>query len=325
MTEEAHPVIETTSVNLDEASVNMAHTEVADSENVSETSHEISHEITLFAEPITHVGNFPITNALLTSWAAVIIIAILAVALRTNLKKVPGRLQFLFETIWEGGLSLADQVTNNRKKSEKIFPIAISIFFFVLINNWLGILPLGGFGIVEHSTFVPFVRSGTADINTTIALAVMAVLGANFFGIISIGAWKMFNKYVNLKALAGIPTKIQKDPTVIVVAPITFFVGLLEIIGEIAKIASLSFRLFGNVFAGEVLLASMTALIAYMVPVPFLFLEILVGVVQAVIFSMLTTVYFTIASDDHDAHEEDHDVPKLAQSEVAEVADVSLH
>ncbi len=292
-------------------------------------SQEISHESTLFAEPIAHVGSFPITNALVTSWAAVFIIVVLSVALRAGLKKVPGKLQFLFETIWEGGLSLADQVTSNHKKSEKIFPVAISIFFFVLINNWLGILPLGGFGLVEHGAeglaFIPFVRSGTADVNTTIALAIMAVFGANLFGVLSIGAWKMFNKYVNLKALAGIPSKVRKDPTVLVVAPITFFVGLLEIIGEVAKIASLSFRLFGNVFAGEVLLASMTALVAYAVPIPFLFLEILVGVIQALIFAMLTTVYFTIASDDHDAHEEDHDEPKLAQSEVGEVADVSLH
>jgi F-type H+-transporting ATPase subunit a len=94
---------------------------------------------------------------------------------------------------------------------------------------------------------------------------------------------------------------------VIIVAPITFFVGLLEIIGEFAKIASLSFRLFGNVFAGEVLLASMAALIAYIVPIPFMFLEILVGVIQALIFSMLLVVYFTISATDHEEHEEAHE------------------
>jgi F-type H+-transporting ATPase subunit a len=291
-------------------------------------SEQISHESTLFAEPIAHFGSFPVTNALVTSWAAVFIIIILSLALRLGLKKVPGKLQFLFETVWEGGLSLADQVTNNRKKSLTIFPIAISIFFFVLINNWLGILPLGGFGLVEHSSeglaFIPFVRSGTADVNTTIALALMAVIGANLFGIISIGVWKMFNKYVNLKALGGIFTKVKHDPTIVIVAPITFFVGILEIIGEVAKVASLSFRLFGNVFAGEVLLASMTALVAYAVPIPFLFLEILVGVIQALIFSMLTLVYFTIASEDHEAHDE-HDVPAFEESGVAEMADVSLH
>ena len=187
-------------------------------------------------------------------------------------------------------MNLCDQVTNNRALSLQIFPIAICVFFFILLNNWLGLLPIGGLGILEKSSeglsFVPFLRGGTADVNTTIALAIMTVIGANVFGIFSIGIWKTFNKYVNLKALGEIFTKIRKEPTILIVAPITFFVGIIEIIGEFAKVASLSFRLFGNVFAGEVLLASMAALFAYILPVPFLFLEILVGVIQALIFSI---------------------------------------
>lgn len=112
----------------------------------------------------------------------------------------------------------------------------------------------------------------------------------------------MFNKYVNLKALGQMFTKVRHEPTILIVAPITFFVGILEIIGE-SKESRLLF-VFGNVFAGEVLLASMAALVAYAVPVPFL-LEILVGVIQVLIFSMLTLVYFTIASQDHDEHGHD--------------------
>ncbi|MES2315440.1 MAG: F0F1 ATP synthase subunit A [Patescibacteria group bacterium] len=273
---------------------------------------KIAHETTLFAEPIFHLGSFNITNALLTSTFAVIVIIILSVALRSKMKEVPGKLQNLFEIIIEGALDLCDQVTNSRALSMKVFPIAICVFFFILLNNWLGILPLGGFGILERGSeglsFVPYLRGGTADINTTIALAVMAVIGANIFGIVSLGIWKTFNKYVNLLALGKIFTHIRKDPTVIIVAPITFFVGIIEIIGEFAKIASLSFRLFGNVFAGEVLLASMAALVAYVVPVPFLFLEILVGVIQALIFATLLVVYFTISATDHDhEHEEVHE------------------
>ena len=176
-----------------------------------------------------------------------------------------------------------------------------------MVNNWLGLVPIGGLGLLEKTenglSFIPFLRGGTADINTTFALAIMAVISANIFGILSIGIWKTFNKYVNLKALGEIFTKIKKDKTVILVAPITFFVGLIEIIGEFAKVASLSFRLFGNVFAGEVLLASMASLVAYVIPIPFMFLEILVGVIQALVFSMLLVVYFTISSTDHD-HEE---------------------
>jgi len=269
---------------------------------------KISEKITLFAEPIHHFGSFAVTNSLLTSWVAVLVIIILALVLRSKLKTVPGKLQNIFEMILEGALGMCDQVTNDRALSMKIFPIAITVFFFILVSNWLGIMPLGGFGIVERGaeglTFVPFLRGATADINTTLALATMAVIGANVFGIVSIGIWKTFNKYVNLKVLGGIFTKIRHEPTIIIVAPITFFVGLIEIVGEFAKIASLSFRLFGNVFAGEVLLASMAALVAYVIPIPFLFLELLVGVIQALIFSILLVVYFTIAASDHDEHEE---------------------
>jgi len=283
---------------------------------MAKTTENISHEITLFAEPVAHIGNFTITNALLTSWVVVGIIVVLSLVLRLRLKEVPGKLQNLFEIVVDGALSLCDQVTNSRALSIKIFPIAISVFFFVLINNWLGLLPIAGLGILERGehglAFIPFLRGGTADINTTIALAVMAVVGANIFGIFSIGLWKTFNKYVNLKVLGGIFTKVRRDPAVLIVAPITFFVGLIEIISEFAKIASLSFRLFGNVFAGEVLLASMAALVAYVVPIPFLFLEILVGVIQALIFSILLVVYFTISATDHDEHEEDKHEMQIA-------------
>ena len=268
----------------------------------------MKENITLFAEPIIHLNNFTITNSLLSSWLAVLIIIILSLVLRSRLREIPGKIQNVFEMVVEEALKMIDQVTNDRALSMQIFPFAISVFFFILVNNWLGITPLGGFGIVEKGaeglSFVPFLRGGTADINTTLALAIMAVLVANVFGIFSIGLWKTFNKYVNLKVLGGIFTKIRHEPTVIIVAPITFFVGLIEIVGEFAKVASLSFRLFGNVFAGEVLLASMAALVAYIVPIPFLFLEILVGVIQALIFSILLVVYFTIGASDHDEEHE---------------------
>src|SRR3989344_195458 len=203
---------------------------------------KISHEITLFAEPVFHFGSFTVTNALVTSWFAVAIIVVLALALRSKLREVPGKIQSVFEVAIEGALSLCDQVTNDRKLSLKIFPFAISVFFFILVNNWLGITPLGGFGIIEKGehglAFIPYLRSGTADINGTIALAIMAVLGANIFGVFSVGLWKTFNKYVNLKVLGEIFTKLRREPTIIIVAPITFFVGLIEIVGEFAKIAS---------------------------------------------------------------------------------------
>lgn len=279
--------------------------------NNLEAEEQVNHEITIYAEPIFHIGKFEITNSLLTSWLAVLVIFFFALAIRLNMKKIPGRLQHVFEVIVEGALSLCDQVTNDRKITERVFPFVFSLFVFILINNWIGLLPfvsaIGFYEVHEGAkTFVPLFRAGTADINFTLAMSLVFVLASNIFGIIVIGFWKLFNKYVNIGALGSIFTKIRKDKSVLIVAPITFFVGILELIGEFAKIASLSFRLFGNVFAGEVLLASMAAIFVYILPGPFLFLEVFIGLIQALIFSLLATVYFTIASQDHSEHEGEH-------------------
>lgn len=282
---------------------------------------KISHEATLYAEPIFHIGNFTVTNALFTSWIVVFILIIISIAVRIKMKKIPKGIQNVFEMIIEGAEDLCDQVTNSRKITNRAFPIVFTVFLIVLLNNWIGILPFGGFGLVEigehGKAFIPLIRSGTADVNGTLALAILSVIGANIFGVFSIGLWKTINKYVNLNALGSIFTKIKKDPMILMTAPIMFAVGFIEFVGEFAKVASLSFRLFGNVFAGEVLLASMGAIIAYVLPTPFLLLEIFVGVIQAFIFAILTLVYYTIASQDHE-HEEEEKFEKEVEKELAE-------
>ncbi|MFA5076558.1 MAG: F0F1 ATP synthase subunit A [Patescibacteria group bacterium] len=263
-----------------------------------ETSQE-SHSLS--AEPILHFGGFTVTNSLINTWIVVLIVVIISVVLRKKLKEVPRGIQNIFEMVVEGALNLCDSITGNRAKSMKFFPIAFAFFIFILLNNWLGLLPgIGSIGYNEivdgHKVFVPFFRGGTADLNTTLALALFAVTASHIMGVITIGVWKHFNKFINLKAFLQIPKKIIKEPSIILVNPIKAFVGLVEIIGEIAKIASLSFRLFGNIFAGEVLLASMAALFAFLLPIPFMFLELIVGIIQALIFAVLTLVYMTIAS-----------------------------
>jgi F-type H+-transporting ATPase subunit a len=264
-----------------------------------ETQAETEH--TLYAEPIWQGKYFTITNSMINAWIVVLIVIVLSLVIRKNLKKIPSGIQNYVETIVEGALNLADTVTGSRDKTLKFFPICFALFIFVLLNNWLGILPgVGsiGFNMVEdgRTVFVPLFRGGTADLNTTLALALIAVVGSNIAGAIFVGTWNYVNKFINIKAFLSIPGKILKDPTVILVNPIKAFVGIVEIIGEVAKVASLSFRLFGNIFAGEVLLASMAALFAFVVPIPFMFLELIVGLVQAVIFSILTLVYLTIAT-----------------------------
>ncbi|MCD4760579.1 F0F1 ATP synthase subunit A [bacterium] len=267
-----------------------------------ETEHEVhtehaEHEHSLFAEPLFNVGGFTVTNSLLTSWIAVFLIIILSVIIRKKLSKVPSKFQSFMETVVEGAYGMMDMVTNDRKKSERIFPVIFSLFIFVLINNWLGLFP--GLGSITYNGTALF-RGGTADLNTTLALGLFSVIAANIFGIIVVGGWTWFNKFINLKTMMDIPRKFTKEPTVALINPINFFVGLVEVISEVAKIASLSFRLFGNVFAGEVLLASIAAMVAYGVPLPFMFLELIVGIIQALIFSILTLVYFTIASTEHE-------------------------
>ena len=265
---------------------------------MSASQQEIKHEHTLYSEPIAHLGTFTITNSLLNSWLTVILVICLALAIRRRIALIPTGLQNFFESIIELFLGLFDSVTGSREKSTQLAPFVLAFFFFILINNWLGILPgIGSIGMIvtEHGekAFVPFFRGGTADLNTTLALATIGVVASHIFGVMMVGAWKHLNKFVNIQALLDIPKKILKDPTIILVNPIKIFVGLIEIVGEAAKVASLSFRLFGNIFAGEVLLASMSVILAFGVPIPFMFLEIIVGLIQALIFAMLILIYLS--------------------------------
>lgn len=260
---------------------------------------EIQHEHTLFAEPIFKIGDFAVTNSLLNTWLVILVVAIFCLFLKSKIKLVPRGLQNLLETLIEGLFGLFDSVTGSREKTIKFFPLIFAFFIFILLNNWLGLLPgVGSVGQVAlvhgEKVFVPFFRGGTADLNTTLALASIGVVISHIFGIIALGAWNYLNKFINFKALLEIPKKVFKDPTVLIVNPVKIFVGLLEIISEIAKVLSLSFRLFGNILAGEILLASMAAIAAWGLPIPFMFLEVMVGLIQSFIFAMLVLTYLTV-------------------------------
>lgn len=278
-----------------------------ESNNLETASQEVSHESTLFAEPIFHIGNFTVTNSLLMSWTTVFVLVVFFVSLGLRIKKVPGMLQNVFEILLDEALKLADSITGSRKKSERLMPIVLSLFLFILVNNWLGLLPgVGTIGFIEgeagHQVFVPLLRGATADLNTTLAISLFAVILSHILGVITLGVWHHVNKFINVNTLAQIPKKIMKEPIVLVLNPIKAFVGVVELIGEFAKVASLSFRLFGNIFAGEVLLASMMALFAYFLPLPFMFLEVIVGIVQAMVFSILTLAFMSMAMESHDEH-----------------------
>ena len=267
---------------------------------------EIKTESTLFSEPVFKTGNFTITNSLLNTWLVVFAVLVFGWFFKSRIKLVPRGIQNAVEAAVETLFDVFDSVTGSREKTLKYFPFVLSFLVFILLNNWLGLLPgVGSIGqvAIEHGEkiFIPFSRGGTADLNPTLALAIVGVAASHIFSVTVLGFWKYLNKFINIKALLEIPKKILKDPAIIVVNPIKVFVGLIEVVGEFAKVASLSFRLFGNIFAGEVLLASMSAILAFGLPIPFMFLEIIVGLVQAFIFSILILAYITMnTAEEHE-------------------------
>ena len=242
--------------------------------------------ISLRAEDVFHIGSFPVTNTLLLSTIAFLIIAGVALLFRKKLALVPGGFQNLVEFAVESLLGLMDSVLGERSKSERYIPIVGTVFVFILFSNWLGLMPgIGSIGLRGHDEFTPLFRSPASDLNFTIALAVITVLAVNLLGVLAIGIRPHLSKFFNFKS------------------PIEFFIGILELVSEFAKIISFAFRLFGNVFAGEVLLTIAAFLVPYVIPLPFLFLEIFVGFIQAFIFSMLALVFIAVAVAEHgEAH-----------------------
>lgn len=243
-------------------------------------------QISIRAEEIFHIGSFPITNSILLAFVAFMVLVIFAVILRNKLKMVPGSIQNITEVVIEGALSLMDSVLGDRRKSERYLPLVLTVFLFVLCSNWLGLLPgVGSLMVRSSEGAVPLFRSPAADLNFTLALALLAVTFINALGVAAVGLKGRLRTFFNFKD------------------PIAFFVGILELVSEFAKIISFSFRLFGNVFAGEVLLTIMAFLLPYVAPLPFMFLEIFVGFIQAFIFGMLTLVFVSMAvSEEHDEH-----------------------
>lgn len=249
--------------------------------------------IEIAAEKLTTVFGLPITNALVTSWVVVGLLVIVALLLSKRTSLIPGGLQNVIEFFMESFLTLMEGVLGSRVTAEKYFPIVGTIFLFILTSNWLGILPgIGSVGFIEHmggeSKFVPLFRSAASDLNVTLALATITVLMIHIMAVGAIGIKDHISKFFSFKG------------------PIEFLVGVLELVSEFAKIVSFSFRLFGNIFAGEVLLIITGFLAPIGAPIPFLVLEIFVGFVQALVFAMLTVVFISIAVSHHDPEAAHH-------------------
>ena len=226
------------------------------------------------------------TNSLFLTFFVCIILLTLTYLIGRNIKIIPGKLQSFAEMAMEMLLGLMESTLGSREKAEKYFPLVATIFIFIMTSNLLGIFPGVGSLMAEHGhTEVPLFRSPAADLNFTLAFAVISVLVTNILGMAAIGTFNQLGKYFNFSS------------------PINFFIGILELVSELAKIISLSFRLFGNVFAGEVLLTIISFLAPYFIPLPFLFLELFVGMIQAFIFAMITLVSISLHTTAHGEHE----------------------
>lgn len=286
--------------------------------------------ISIAAETLFMIGPLPVTNALLMSWIAMVLLVAVGLSFTYRMRVVPSGMQNVGETIIEAGIGFFSDVMGSRREAEKVFPIVATLFIFILLSNWIGLVPgVGSVGYMEEAAplaheetiiqdpsttsdehaivadthveeavateeqakeeshgpvFVPFFRSAYSDLNMTLALAVISVVATHVFGIMTIGFFKHAHKFFNFSS------------------PINFFVGILELFGEVSKMVSFSFRLFGNIFAGEVLLVVILGLVPYVAPLPFFALEVFVGFIQALVFSMLTLVFMKVAMTEAEGH-----------------------
>jgi F-type H+-transporting ATPase subunit a len=240
--------------------------------------------ISLAAEELTHIGPVPITNAVTNTILVDIILIALAWYIYKNAKVIPGAFQSGIEMIVEGFYNLTSSVAKDNAK--RIFPYVMTFFLFILVANWTGLLPvLSALTIPHDGHDVHIFRSASTDLNVTIALAIVSLIATHTMSIQVLGVKSWLGRFFSLNPLAA-------------------YTGLLELISEITKVISFSFRLFGNIFVGEVMLMSLGAAFAFFLPIPIILYEMFVGVVQAAIFGLLTMAFMGIFTTPHgaDAH-----------------------
>lgn len=244
--------------------------------------------VSIAAEPVIRLGFFTVTNTFLDTLLVDTFIIGLIIALNKKMSLIPGLLQNTIEMIIQTFYELTQSVAG--KNASKIFPYFMSFFIFILVANWTGLIPgLTVIGFYKEHELVPFFRAATSDFNVTLALALVSAFATHALSITTIGIKEYLARYLSLN-------------------PIYLFVGFLEIVSEITKVVSLSFRLFGNIFAGEIVLGTVSSLFAFLFPLPFLMLEVVVGLIQALVFGMLTMAFMAILSTPH--HEEAKEVNK---------------
>jgi F-type H+-transporting ATPase subunit a len=256
------------------------------------------------AKALFNIGPLPVTNSMVTSWvvALVLIIAIRLAIMRPKL--IPSRSQAIVENLVQGILNLTSPIVG-KKVALPTFPLLISLFTFILIQNWSGLFPgVGTVYMVDHSSgeWVELIRPGNADMNATIALAAVAFCGWFYFIMRYAGPVFVLKDIFGNKADKKLTPAIIYYPLFV----IFFGAGLIEVVSILFRPISLSFRLFGNIFGGENLMHAMSGIEKWGLPAPFYFLELLIGFVQAFVFMLLVSVYIGLICNHGDEHHDEH-------------------
>jgi F-type H+-transporting ATPase subunit a len=270
-------------------------------------------EISIAPETIFTLFGFPVTNTLLCTWITIIVLLFVCYLGIRRQDLIPSGMQNAFEWIVEAFLGLVEGVAG-RAKGRKFFPFVMSFFIFILFANLLDVLPgidtIGSVHGASHSGFlwsddsnklIPWLRPPTTDLNLTLAMALVSVVVTQFFGFAILGPKEQLSKYFNFRAFKHGPMGI-----------VDFIVGLLEIISEVGRLISFSFRLFGNIFAGSVLLAVFAFLLPYLSAIIFIPFEIFVGTVQAFVFAFLTLLFMEVGTTSHSHHKEETHTEAIA-------------
>lgn len=254
--------------------------------------------VAIAPDVLGHWFGLPITNTLLMSWVVVLLLATIALVVGRRAAMIPGKFQLLLEMGVSSVFDFVAETLESRDHAKRYFPLIMTLFLFIFVANLLEFIPgVGSIGMIAHEAaeaasegghgggFTPLLRSMNTDLNMTLALAIISFLVIEISGIVMIGFFKYFSRFLPIHEFhKGIGNGI-----------IAMFVGIIEFVSELIRLISFSFRLFGNIFAGEVLLAVMAFFVPFVLPVPFMAFEVFVGFMQAAIFSLLTLFFIKLA------------------------------
>ena len=261
-------------------------------------------EPSLPAETVFHIFGFPIANSVIGAWITIVFLVVFSYVVTRRMKIVPGRLQCIFESLLGWLYNLCTSVAGE-ENGRRFFPVVATIFLFVAFNAWLSLIP--GFGSIEivnaEGHHVHLLRGANTDINMPLALALASFFFVEYFGLKTLGI-RYLSKFINVgqffRGLGHIfRGRVRDGFSRLFTGFINIFVGILEALSEFVRIVSFTFRLFGNMTAGEILLLIAMFLIPWLFALPFYGLELLVGFVQALIFGGLTLVFLTLAVAHH--------------------------